>query len=249
MTYDEDDLLPISALQHLLFCERQAALIHVERVWADNRFTAEGNVLHKKAHSAAPETRDGVRITRSLPLRSFALGLTGQADVVTFEPPSQSDSGNSGDAVVEPATSSAGNLTLATIIRRATPEELAHWKITPIEYKRGKPKKNDCDRVQLCAQAMCLEEMLGVPVPRGELFYGTIRRRVLVEFDAVLRETTRTAALRLHEIIASGRTPPAVYEKKCDTCSLIQLCLPKLPSRRSAAAFLTESLKLDLTDP
>ncbi len=246
MIYDEDDLLPISALQHLLFCERQAALIHVERVWADNHFTAEGNVLHKKAHSAAPETRDGIRITRSLPLRSFALGLTGQADVITFEPPNKSDF----DPLVEPTEPLHGtHPTLAASIRRASPEELAHWKITPIEYKRGKPKKNDCDRVQLCAQALCLEEMLGVPVPRGELFYGTIRRRVPVEFDAVLRETTRTAALRLHEIIASGRTPPAVYEKKCDTCSLIQLCLPKLAARRSAASFLAESLKLNLTDP
>lgn len=235
--YPEDDLLPISALQHLLFCERQCALIHVEQVWAENRFTAEGRHLHRKAHDAPPETRDGVRITRGLPLHSFRLGLSGQADVVEWEPPgSFRDSSRS----------------LPQILREAAPEELRTWRVTPIEYKRGQPKKNDCDRVQLCAQALCLEEMLGVSLSSGLLFYGQKRRRFEVEFGESLRGTTETAAARLHELIAAGRTPPARREKKCDTCSLFDLCLPDLADgRRSARRFVDRSLAavLAIDDP
>lgn len=223
MPYIEDDLLPISALQHLLFCERQAALIHVERVWADNKLTAEGNQLHKKAHSLKPETRDGKRITRSLPLRCLELGLSGQADVIEWEPPDELD---------------RGDLTLAHLIQHTRGADLVDWKVTPIEYKRGKPKSNDCDRVQLCAQALCLEEMLDTSIPRGEIFYGRTRRRVVVEFDATLRDITRQAALRLHELIEAQITPRAVYEKKCDSCSLLKLCVPPKPNARSAQAYL-----------
>jgi CRISPR-associated exonuclease Cas4 len=115
--------------------------------------------------------------------------------------------------------------------------------VTPVEYKRGKPKTNDCDRVQLCAQGMCLEEMLGIEVPRGQLFYGQKRRRYDVEFDAALRETTRRAAERLHEIVAAGVTPPAVREKKCETCSLLEICLPDvLGPRKSARRYFEREL-------
>lgn len=174
MTYPESDLIPLSALQHLLFCERQCALIHVERVWVENRWTAEGRILHRNAHDAKPRTRDGVRITHGLPLRSFELGVTGQADVVEWRPPSGvSDHG--------------ADRTLAELIQSARFERLAGWSITPIEYKRGRPKSNDCDRVQLCAQAICLEEMLGVNIACGQLFYGRKRRRFDVPLDEPLR--------------------------------------------------------------
>lgn len=229
MTTPEDNLLPISALQHLLFCERQCALIHVERLWADNRFTAEGNRLHEKAHAGKPETRDGVRITRGLPLHSFALGLVGQADVVEWQPP--------------PSQRTAGK-TLADVLRQAGEAERAAWRVTPVEYKRGKPKANDCDRVQLCAQAMCLEEMLDVSISAGDLFYGEKRRRVTVEFNDELRQTTAQAARRLHEIVDGYITPPAVREKKCDTCSLFHLCLPEATSKhQSASKYLERMLK------
>jgi CRISPR-associated exonuclease Cas4 len=224
MSVAESDLLPLSALQHLLFCPRQCALIHVERLWEENRWTAEGRVLHKKAHEGKPETRDGERITRGLPLRSFRLGLFGVADIVLWRPP--------------PDRRVRGR-TLRQAILAAKPEELAEWSVIPVEYKRGKPKQNDCDRVQLCAQAICLEEMLGIEVQNGQLYYGTNRRRVDVALDADLREVTADAASRLHAMIASGVTPPGQYEKKCDTCSLLSVCLPAIGTVPSAERYVS----------
>lgn len=197
MPYAESELLPISALQHLLYCERQCALIHVERLWAENRFTSEGAILHKKAHGGKSTTRPEGRTLRAVPLRNFELGLSGVADIVQQRPG-------------EPRI--------------------------PVEYKRGRPKKNDCDRVQLCAQALCLEEMTGGAIPRGELFYGKTRRKVVVEFTPELRELTIRCARRLREMIESRRTPPAIPGKKCERCSLRELCLPRLASRGSACA-------------
>ncbi|WP_397569851.1 CRISPR-associated protein Cas4 [Schlesneria sp. T3-172] len=220
MAYSEDDLLPISALQHLLFCERQCALIHLERLWADNLLTAQGNHLHQKAHSGNPDSRRGVRTTRGLDLHSLTLGLAGQADVIEWEPP---------------AGLRKKGQTLAQALKSAAPADRIHWRVTPVEYKRGQPKTNDCDRVQVCAQAICLEEMLGVTIPTAMLFYGQQRRRVDVPCDDVLRERTRAAAQRLHEMIRSRKTPPAVYEKKCDSCSLKSLCLPTATSRNHSA--------------
>lgn len=209
--FDEDDLLPISALQHLLFCERQCALIHVERLWAENRLTVEGHHLHERADEGSGETRRDLRITRSLPLRSLRLGLTGRADVVEFH-------------------------------HAATAEH-----VVPVEYKRGRPKQDRSDEVQLCAQALCLEEMLGVAVFTGALFYGTMRRRTEVDFDAELRSATEAAAVRLHALVASAITPLAVREPKCDSCSLLGLCLPMPAHRaRSAAAYFERGIARSL---
>lgn len=228
--YAEADLLPLSALQHLLFCERQCALIHLEQAWTENRWTAEGRILHRKAHDGKPETRDGVRITRGLPLRSFELGLAGQADVILWQPPADLE-----------RTAEAGSL--AQWFRQSDRAALRRWTVTPVEYKRGRPKKNDCDRVQLCAQAMCLEEMLEISIPRGQLFYGTARKRFDVELIEPLRETTRQAAVRLHQLFADRITPPAIRDKKCDTCSLRETCLPEvLGPRRSALQFFQRDL-------
>ncbi|NTV30062.1 MAG: CRISPR-associated protein Cas4 [Candidatus Omnitrophica bacterium] len=207
--HNEDDLLPISALQHLAFCPRQCALIHIEQAWAENVFTAEGRVMHDKAHDDdAVETRDGVRIERGMSLRSLALGLIGKADVVEFHRPA--------DGKV--------------------------WTPFPVEYKRGKPKADNCDRVQLCAQALCLEEMLAVDVPAGALFYGKTRRREDVAFDAALRVETSDMTRRLHEFVRAGVTPSAVYDVKCEACSLIALCRPRAMERRlSVEAYLRSS--------
>lgn len=213
--FAEADLRPLSALQHLLFCPRQCALIHNEQEWEENRLTAEGRVLHEKAHDDTVKEhrpgRDGQpgrRTTRGLPLRSFEHGLIGQADVVEFDDPAE---GSGADA--------------------------APGAVRPVEYKRGKPKEHQADRVQLCAQALCLEEMLGVEIASGHLFYGRVRRREPVVFDLRLRKLTAATATRLHELLASGRTPAAVYEsKKCDRCSLVRVCMPRQGARDGSAA-------------
>ncbi len=200
------ELLPISALQHLLYCERQCALIHIEQAWADNQFTAEGNILHEKAHDGPDETKAGVRIVRGLPVKSETLGLSGECDVVEFHA-----------ADVE---SEIADLKFQLHGTAA--------KVIPIEYKRGKPKSHRADEVQLCAQALCLEETLACVIPAGYLFYGQTRRRVEVAFDESLRTLTTNTARRLHEMIASRITPPAVYEvRKCEACSLKEQCLPQ----------------------
>ena len=212
--YSEADLLPISALQHLLFCPRQCALIHVEGAWTENLFTAEGRIMHERAHTAKTEVRGAVRTEFALALRSLELGLSGKADVVEFH-----REGRKGPGV------------------REVPY--------PVEYKRGKPKADRSDLVQLCAQAICLEEMTGTKVPRGALFYGRERRRTEVVFGPELRSGTEEAARRLHELVLSGRTPPPEYGKKCRSCSLADACMPrpcsgKAPVSRYLAAALEE---------
>ncbi|MBN1227940.1 MAG: CRISPR-associated protein Cas4 [Deltaproteobacteria bacterium] len=209
--YTEEDLLPLSALQHLHFCERQCALIHIEQIWNENLFTAEGRILHERVHTTDHESRKNVRIEYGLPLRSFRLGLIGKADVVEFH--QKSGSNNTEAATLSPF---------------------------PVEYKRGRPKKDNCDKVQLCAQALCLEEMLNVKIPCGALFYGKRRRRTDVVFDSALRQESEAAAMRLHELISSGQTPKPVYTAKCDSCSLLPVCLPKpLGKRRSVKQYLS----------
>lgn len=190
--YSEEDLLPISALQHLLFCERQCALIHIEQAWSENLFTAQGRILHEKVHSETAERRKDVRVEYGMPLRSLRLGMVGKADVVEFH--RMPDGG---------------------------------WRSFPVEYKRGRKKLDNRDNVQLCAQALCLEEMLGAAILRGAIYYGKERHRTDVEFDEALRRETEETAVRLRRLIVSGRTPPPVYEEKCDTCSLLEICLPK----------------------
>jgi CRISPR-associated exonuclease Cas4 len=184
----EEALLPISALQHYLYCPRQCALIHVERLWAENAATAEGRILHEKVDAGRPERRKGVQILRSVQLRSFALGIAGVADVV----------------------------------------EKVGDELTPVEYKRGKPKEHRADEVQLCAQAMCLEEMFGVSIVEGILFYGAVRRRHPVTLDNTLRDLTCQVARNAREMVRASRTPLAVWSAKlCGACSMAELCRPK----------------------
>ncbi len=202
MPYSEDDLLPISALQHLAYCERQCALIHLEAAWAENVHTTEGRHLHERTHEGETRMEGEILVARGLRVRSLQLGLTGQADVVEFHPDPEA------------------GITL--------PRRKGRWRPFPVEYKRGRPKRGRMDEVQLCAQALCLEEMLGISVPEAALFYGRTRRRQAVLLDTSLREQTRGLARRLHELAASRRTPPAVYEKKkCEQCSLLEICLPR----------------------
>ncbi len=203
--YPESDYIMLSALQHYLYCPRQCALIHLEQVWAENRFTAEGRVLHERADSGEKMSQGGMRTVRTLPISSRRLGVSGQADVVEFH---------------------------------------ADGTVFPVEYKRGKPKGNRCDEVQLCAQALCLEEMLGVRVEGGALFYGQKRRRQAVEFDTALRDLTEKTIARVHDLFSSRVTPKALYSKKCDQCSLFSACLPKsCTDGRSVRKYLAGMLR------
>ena len=208
--YTDDELIPLSAIQHFLFCERQCALIHQEQTWVDNRLTVEGARMHRRADSGNDETRKNLVVLRGLPVRSAKLGLSGRADVVEFRR-----------------------------IRRGSGVTLdgrrGRWIPRPVEYKRGRPKRHRADEVQLCAQALCLEEMFDVRVSCGDLFYGARRRRNEVVFDDELRRTTEDAAGRLHALLIQGAPPPPEYEpRKCDSCSLISACLPKAPFQTQA---------------
>jgi CRISPR-associated exonuclease Cas4 len=211
--FSEAELLPLSGLQHLLYCERQWALIHIERQWEENRLTAQGRSLHRTVDDTPSESRAGVRIVRSLPLRSLRLGISGKADVVEFP--------LSGGAPV------------------------------PVEYKRGRPKLGLWDEVQLCAQAICLEEMLNVSIDEGALFYGAPRRRSIVTFAPGLRLRTEQAAARMHDLYERGTTPPPAYEsRKCDRCSLIEICQPKaLQDHASASAWLERAIRAASREP
>lgn len=182
----EDALIPLSALQHYLFCPRQCALIHVEQIWHEDGATAEGRILHERVDSGQPDRRQGVRIVRGLVLRSLALGLSGKADAVEFH----------------------GNQPF------------------PVEYKRGRPKSHRADQVQLCAQALCLEEMFGLSVPEGALFYGQTRRRQKVPFDSTLRELTMQIAAETRAMIHGQHTPPPHKMPGCRQCSLAESCRP-----------------------
>ena len=188
----EMDPIPLSALQHAVYCLRQAALIHLERLWAENRFTAEGDVLHAVADKGGSRRGRGVRRVMSLPLSSSRLNLTGVADLVEFTP------GPTGEQAF------------------------------PVEYKRGKPKLHRADEVQLCAQALCLEEMTGKPVKEGALYYAETHRRVMVFFNTDLRALTENTVTALSQVLLSCQTPPPTQHKsRCRNCSLYDLCRPE----------------------
>lgn len=196
-TEPDADLVPLSALQHYLFCPRQCALIHVEQAWAENRFTAEGRVMHEATAEIGTEKRRGVRVVTAMPLASRRLGVSGIADLVE--------------------------------LHRA---QDGSWQPFPVEYKRGKPKAHRADEVQLCGQAMALEEMFSCELAEGALFYGETRRRVAVVLDRALRTLTSDVASACRGMIASGETPAAVYAKRtCGSCSLAEICQPKRMSR------------------
>jgi CRISPR-associated exonuclease Cas4 len=206
---DDDDFIAISALQHYLYCPRQCALIHIEQLWAENRRTAEGRVLHERADKPQTERRRGVRTVTAMPLAHATLHITGIADVVEFHKTAEGE------------------------------------RAFPVEYKRGRPKAHRADEVQLCAQALCLEDMMTLPVPEGALFYGETRRRLDVVFDDELRRLTHATIAATHAMLTSGVTPSAEYAaRRCDGCSLMDLCQPRLLGHRhSVAAWLNRQLK------
>jgi len=219
--YSDDDLLMLSGIQHFAFCKRQWALIHVEQQWAENVKTTEGNHLHERVDDPLASDKRGKLITyRAFPLISYQLGLTGRADVV------------------ELIYTREGGVTIEGYEGR--------WLLYPVEYKRGKQKPDDRDAVQVCAQAICLEEMFNIEISKGSLFYGEIRRRVNVEFTTELRQTVFDLARRMHELYNNGITPLPVYKSHCKSCSLIDICLPQnLSGKIKASDYLRNSLETD----
>ncbi|MGR9108866.1 MAG: CRISPR-associated protein Cas4 [Gammaproteobacteria bacterium] len=184
-----DDPIPISALQHFVFCPRQCAYIHIERIWQDNYLTAQGNLLHERVHGNEAESRGNLRTERGVQVFSDRLGIFGQLDLLEI---------------------------------KSTP-----YTLTPVEYKRGKPKVDDCDRVQLCAQVLCLEEMRGLAIDRAALWYWQFRKREWVPVDEALREKTLQIIKATRDLLESGKLPKARYTKACKACSLFDECAPK----------------------
>lgn len=208
---EDEDFLPISALQHLLYCERQCALIHLERAWEENSSTMQGRILHERVDSGENEKRGDLYVARAVPLRSRRLRLQGKADVVEFR---KTDSTTDGADLRTMGLSGM-------------------WLPRPVEYKRGKIKPGPVDEVQVCAQAMCLEESFDVTIPEGDLYYHKPRRRHTVSFGQELRRKTEETAARLHVLFNEGRTPPPEPGKKCEACSLREICLPWSPVHRA----------------
>ncbi len=214
--YCEEDFLQLSGLQHFLFCRRQWALIHIEDLWAENLRTVDGELMHERTHDEAfTEKRGNTVISRGMSVHSHSLGAAGKCDVVEFHRDSQGVAINSW-------------------------EEL--WLPFPVEYKHGEPKENNCDAAQLCAQAICLEEMLCCKIPRGALFYGQTKRRLPVEFSDGLRQEVKTALDEMHTLYKRGYTPKVKRTKACNACSLKEFCLPALMKKSSVKAYMEESL-------
>ena len=199
---DDELWVQLSALQHYRFCPRQCALIHVEAAWNDNRLTAEGRALHERVHSSGREKRDSLIIVRGLRLYSQRHRLSGIADVVEFH---QTDDAESGVPL---------------------PGEKGRWLPFPVEYKRGRPKKSDLDVEQLAGQALCLSEMLSVPVPAGALFYGASKRRKEVQFTEAIFQQVVDLANSVRRLLESGDTPAPIAREHCTSCSLADACLP-----------------------
>jgi len=216
--FGEEELLPISGLQHFAFCQRQFALIHIEQTWEENRLTAEGRLLHHKVDQQGTESRGDCHIARSVRLCSRRHGLTGVADVIEFH------RDNAGIEI--------GG-------------KKGRWRPFPVEYKRGRPKRDNVDAVQLCAQALCLEEMLGTDIGEAALFYGKTRRRHRVAIDEKIRRETIELTTQMHLLWSSRATPRATYDKRCENCSLSRLCMPTIAEQPSVTVYL-DSLFRDL---
>lgn len=217
MSYSETEFLQLSGLQHFKFCRRQWALIHIEQQWADNFRTVDGSLMHQNAHdSDFRESRGDRFITRGVSVFSATLGVSGQCDVLEYH-----------------------RGTIGIPIRGKE----GFWQPYPVEYKRGSPREDTGDTLQLCGQAMCLEEMLCCDIPEGALYYGEIRRRVPVQFTEELRGQVRELLAQMHDLYRRGYTPKVKPSKSCNACSLKELCLPKLMKNRSVATYLKDAME------
>lgn len=217
MAYREEDFLQLSGLQHYKFCRRQWALIHIEHQWVDNFRTVDGTLMHQNTHNKDfSESRGDLIVTRGMNVFSAALGVSGECDVLEFH------RGNEGIPLKE---------------------REGLWQPYPVEYKRGKPNAQSGDTLQLCGQAMCLEEMLCCPIPEGALYYGELRRRHPVSFTEELRQAVRDNLSEMHALYRRGSTPMVKTSKACNACSLKDLCLPKLMRCTAPSDYLRQHLE------
>lgn len=218
MDYDEEDFLLLSGLQHFAFCRRQWALIHIEQQWSENLRTAQGRLLHENAHDPfSAEKRGNILISRGMAVFSRTLGVSGACDVVEFRP-------------------ARGGVPIFGREGLYLP--------MPVEYKRGSPKENDADALQLCAQAMCLEEMLRCPpIPSACLYYGETARRTPVPLTGELRASVSALCAEMHELYRRRATPRVRPTKSCNACSLKEECLPRLLRSGSARGYLQKRLE------
>jgi len=220
--YAEDDYLQLSGIQHFVFCRRQWALIHIEHQWNENFLTVDGELMHERAHDESRSEKRGDLLTiRGMRIASPSLGVSGQCDVVEFR---ASETG-------------------ITLFGRN-----GKWQPYPVEYKRGLPKLIDADRLQLCCQAMCLEEMLGAEIPAGSLFYGEPHRREAVAFSDEMRSRVKILLSEMHELVRRGHTPKVKTGAFCKACSLNSICLPELCKEISASDYLKERLGEEAAD-
>ena len=220
MEYQEEDYLLLSGIQHFVFCRRQWALIHIEQQWEENVRTFEGRVMHENAHNADfHEKRNGVIMVRAMKVFSREMGISGECDVVEFQPAPE-------------------GITLAG--------QKGTYIAVPVEYKRGKPKPHNADEMQLMAQAMCLEEMLMTRIPKGYLYYGETRRRTEVLFTEELRQSVRSCFEEMHAYYIRKYTPMVKTGTYCRQCSLNNICLPELSGAQPADAYVSEMLKEEL---
>jgi len=205
--YTEEEMLMLSGIQHFFYCERQWALIHLEQQWEENSRTVEGQFVHKKVDDPfVVESRGNTVIARSVPLGSYSLGLYGIADVIEFHKIDQNG------LLFENKTGS--------------------WMPVPVEYKRGKPKPDERDEIQLCAQAICIEELNGIKIDKGYLYYHSIKRRDKVLFDADLRGLTYSVSEKMHDMFKNRETPKVPYGKNCKWCSMYEICQPKITGKK-----------------
>ncbi len=217
MEYKDEDFLQLSGLQHFAFCRRQWAMIAIDGVWMENGRTAEGRILHDNAHDPTfRETRGDLTVSRAMPVFSRELGLSGECDVVELR------------------RDDAGGVSLRG--------REGKYRVYPVEYKRGSPKEDDCDRIQLAAQAMCLEEMLCCEVPEGALYYYETRHRCPVTIDDELRRTVRQYAAEMHGYFDRRYLPKPKRTKACNACSLKDECLPVLGKLMSAKEYNDRNL-------
>lgn len=217
--YAEEDYLMLSGIQHFAFCRRQWAMIHIEQQWADNFRTTAGELMHKKAHDeGSVEKRGDLLIVRGLRISSHELGMSGQCDVVEFH------RNENGVALFG---------------------YNGKWNPLPVEYKHGVPKENKADELQLCAQAMCLEEMFQTKIPDGYLFYGENRKRTYVELSDDLRQEVKRMSTEMHDLFRKGYTPNVKPDKRCKACSLENLCVPKLQKTMPVRKYIEQNIRSD----
>jgi len=213
---NDADFLMLSGLKHFRFCRRRWALVHLEQQWQENALTLEGHYMHERVHDDNfTELRGSVLLSRGMPVRSEMLKITGECDMVELH---KNENG-------VPIQGREGL-----------------WQVYPVEYKHGEPDERGADELQLCAQAMCLEEMLVTEIPEGAIYYGKTRHRMTVALTEDLRKQTRDALTEMHRLFSQGYTPKAKWTRACKNCSLVEICLPKLEKRMRASEYVKHML-------